>query len=377
MILNHRPHHTHSDFVNDIDPVSFTSRVNATRPQMSAASLNVCLTCLKSYKRPEHLRRHQSSHSAERRFHCESCNKTFQRSDVLKRHLTTCDPGTASELRPKKRPAWSNVTNPAVSVPVSSADLGRTAPDLSAIDPDLLQVGLGGRPFGHMAGWITGGMSSFPCSDSSDAIWQEFINFTPGTQTPCSVEPETEDRSEDLDSLSFLENFTSNSGLVSSFDCGTLDQRRQFASELAESERASDLIKSHTDPRAADAFILSFAGATESDIAGMEQCGTDAGDRYRDPLLLKSQEIINIIELAILLKSPQSPVSLVWSSSVQTLCLQFFSPENMRRYLECYWAIWHPNVNFMHKPTFDPLSSKAALVAAMSLIGGRAPAETI
>jgi len=42
---------------------------------------------------------------------------------------------------------------------------------------------------------------------------------------------------------------------------------------------------------------------------------------------------------------------------------------NLQKYLELYWAIWHPNVNFVHRPTFNPIVCKSILLASMALIG--------
>ncbi|KEF62504.1 uncharacterized protein A1O9_00477 [Exophiala aquamarina CBS 119918] len=88
-----------------------------------------------------------------------------------------------------------------------------------------------------------------------------------------------------------------------------------------------------------------------------------------DPMSLKSHEILACIKDIVLHKTGHRTVSLTWSSTVQDSCAHFFSPSNIRRYLWLYWTLWHPNVNIMHKPTFDPFSSKAYLLAAMCLIG--------
>jgi hypothetical protein len=42
---------------------------------------------------------------------------------------------------------------------------------------------------------------------------------------------------------------------------------------------------------------------------------------------------------------------------------------NLQKYLELYWAIWHPNVYFVHRPTFNPMLCKSILLASMALIG--------
>ena len=88
-----------------------------------------------------------------------------------------------------------------------------------------------------------------------------------------------------------------------------------------------------------------------------------------DPLAVVTNEITNLIKEVVMVKARSSIVTLTWSALLQNMSLQFFSPPQLRKYLALYWAIWHPNVNFVHKPTFDPLASKAILVASMALIG--------
>ncbi|KAF5236557.1 hypothetical protein FAUST_6471 [Fusarium austroamericanum] len=62
-------------------------------------------------------------------------------------------------------------------------------------------------------------------------------------------------------------------------------------------------------------------------------------------------------------------VELEWSPILEQMCIQFFSPQNLRKFLALYWHIWHPNVNFVHRPTFEPVKAKSTLVATMALIG--------
>ncbi|KAI5795785.1 hypothetical protein EDC01DRAFT_593518, partial [Geopyxis carbonaria] len=48
-------------------------------------------SCLRRFKRQEHLRRHSLTHTGERRFFCTApkCGKKFSRSDNLTQHLKT------------------------------------------------------------------------------------------------------------------------------------------------------------------------------------------------------------------------------------------------------------------------------------------------
>lgn len=130
-------------------------------------------------------------------------------------------------------------------------------------------------------------------------------------------------------SLRFLEKFTSNTGFVDSFDCGT------------ESQRASILSPT----------LLGSAGWLDNSLS------------------LKTHQILLLVKEVVTIKPRNSAVSLDWSPVLEQMCLEFFSPPNLRKYLEFYWSIWHPNVNIVHRPSFDPVQAKPAVLATMALIG--------
>ncbi|KAF8251509.1 hypothetical protein K440DRAFT_463229, partial [Wilcoxina mikolae CBS 423.85] len=46
-------------------------------------------TCDMRFKRQEHLRRHERTHTDERPFVCDVCGKRFSRTDNLKSHRKT------------------------------------------------------------------------------------------------------------------------------------------------------------------------------------------------------------------------------------------------------------------------------------------------
>jgi hypothetical protein len=333
------------------------------------ASLNVCSRCSKSYKRPEHLRRHQLSHSAERPYECTFCRSTFQRSDVLKRHLKTCDTLADDEVNSSepcsKRPALSN-PSPQQEHGLSFLEPHKYGPQLPPPgDQGAFPHDSSGPSFDNIAGWISCGLSKNDFDDPSET-WQDFLNFTSGTQTPHAA---SDDGDEDDGSLRFLANFTSKTGLVSSFDCGTLEQRWRVAFNFANSVAESSAIKPSVASGSPELSIVFEGDATTSDTNKEHSARTVVGQWLSDPLALKSHEIITSIREIVLHKSRNSCVTFSWSDTVQETCVRFFSPMNIRQYIYFYWAIWHPNVNIVHKPTFDPSSSKPELIAAMSLMG--------
>ncbi|KAI1105105.1 hypothetical protein F4804DRAFT_153290 [Jackrogersella minutella] len=55
-------------------------------PENEAQEKYQCPRCSSSFKRPEHLKRHQRSHDGHKPFMCSICLKRFFRSDILTRH---------------------------------------------------------------------------------------------------------------------------------------------------------------------------------------------------------------------------------------------------------------------------------------------------
>jgi hypothetical protein len=174
-------------------------------------------------------------------------------------------------------------------------------------------------------------------------------------------------------SLRFLDRFTSNTGLVLSFDCGTQEQRESVASQL-EVESRQEI----GQPYASNSTALGLQAVADSpplldNLSDASTIDCIPINWLCDPLSLKTHEILLLIEEVVTIKPRNSSVTLDWSSALKNACLQFFSPANLRRFLGFYWAIWHPNVNFIHRPSFDPISAKPALVAAMATIGMGTP----
>lgn len=357
-----------------------------------------CSLCFKRYKRREHLFRHISSHTSQRPYQCNSCNGAFQRADVLKRHLRTCDGGVSKAntrrracdrcVRQKKacsshQPCQSCAKRgtqcwyPTDSGSAARSNNGNTETPTRR-DPEINTQVMGQTPpaSNTMMPWAftveelqnfgTGPINTFfdPSSAQySSPDWQEFPALAPETPAIFETPPSNE---RPRQSLHFLGKFTSNTGLVSSFDCGTHEQREQLAAEL---ERH---ISSQLQHRIMSLPALSMDVPppmileTISDTSSTDEFPLDW---FNDPLSLKTHEILLLIEEVVTIKPRNSSVTLDWSPALKSACLQFFSPSNIRRFLGFYWAIWHPNVNFVHRPTFDPLAAKPTVVGAMALIG--------
>jgi hypothetical protein len=196
------------------------------------------------------------------------------------------------------------------------------------------------------------GFDAFACADLdllqySDQTWQDLFNI--GSEDPSLM---STDRNY---FFHFLDAFTSRTGFVSSFECGTLEQRLGVLYSIEEKEQLTD------------AFWT----------IDMDQCDNpDSNNSYgvssqwlNDPLALQTHQILLLIKEVVMIKPRNSCVTISWSQDIEQRCLQFFSPTSLRKYIELYWSIWSPNVNFLHRPSFHPASSKPILLASMAIIG--------
>lgn len=205
--------------------------------------------------------------------------------------------------------------------------------------------------------------SSAPLPDPTVPDWA-----IPSWQDLLSMVAETPPGLDGQHSLPFLDRFTSNTGLVQSFDCGTEEQRRQTWLKLQREDAY--------EPLQAMSSFLQLPELPFDVLAALpiENANSTMGDGLslswlNDPLSLKTHQILLLIRDIVRVKPRNSAVTLDWSPGLQQSCLQFFAPSNLRKFLGLYWAIWHPNVNFVHRPSFDIESAKPAVLATMAVIG--------
>uniref|UniRef100_A0A093VGT3 Zinc-type alcohol dehydrogenase-like protein n=1 Tax=Talaromyces marneffei PM1 TaxID=1077442 RepID=A0A093VGT3_TALMA len=153
----------------------------------------------------------------------------------------------------------------------------------------------------------------------------------------------------------FLDTFTSRTGFVSSFECGNLEQRLAVLHSIEEKDRLSDYLS--TD------IVHRFRNQESDNSYGI------SSQWLNDPLALQTHQILLLLKEVVIIKPRNSCVTISWSRDVERRCLQFFSPSSLRKYIELYWSIWSPNVNFLHRPSFSAANSKPILLASMAIIG--------
>ncbi|KAL2192657.1 hypothetical protein P885DRAFT_47133 [Corynascus similis CBS 632.67] len=382
-----------------------------------------CPVCFKTYKRREHLQRHRSSHTSERPHRCMLCGAAFQRSDVLKRHLQTCD-GDASSSSSRRRACdrcvrqkkACNSVQPCLNcekrsvechysgsaVPASSSTqhatppvgVGPCHPTLEGTIPDAqsdpgpshpapVDSTFDHVPFDDLDTLIQQTVSQFPLPHGQPLPEGWFgVNFSQPGQTaniriePFHHEPQPPRRGASSRyrgySFTFLNDFTSRTGLVSSFECATLSQRQRIVSAFRDSYPEQQLL----DLPVAVPALPAPPNGIPTDVSPLN---TDPESVHNglsswsfwlyNPIVIKLQKVVLLVKNVVLAKPNNSIIGLTWSSALEQQCLQFFSPARFSKFIELYWSVWHPNVNFLNRATFDPTSAKSILLAGMVLIG--------
>lgn len=237
----------------------------------------------------------------------------------------------------------------------------------------------------------------------------DYIDWDLSPSVLCSSENEPRDLAQaatlekKLRKLEFLTRFTSVNGFADSFECGTHSQRQQIALDPeAEADPCPGLpgaVSSHDgaslirpppenldldldfDPsllighddevherlgRLSRGLALEASPGTSEMVAKTPSSWTNWPF---DPLAIKTHEIVDRLKQATCRKSDHSIISMNWSRLMEEVCVQFFAPRNLRRFLQLFWSLWYPNCPIVHKPTFNAQGSSAVLLAAMVIIG--------
>ncbi|KAL1837773.1 hypothetical protein VTJ49DRAFT_3409 [Mycothermus thermophilus] len=364
-----------------------------------------CPACFKTYKRREHLQRHRSTHTAERPHRCALCGASFRRSDVLKRHVQTCDGASASSasrrracdrcVRQKKacnsgQPCL-NCERRAVefSVPTTLAPQNGIT-DMHAVPghPGSLHTsGFGHVPFDDFDLLIQQAVSQYPLLGGQQSMGDWFDVGLPHHGIPEAPgihefhrEPVRNPAASRYRGYTFrfLSDFTCRTGLVSSFECATLEQRQQIVAAFQQSyleQQASDYFASLTPLSMPsgdfDGHNQSLAGlpAFPGNMALPDHGLTSWSSWLDDPLVLRLQQVVWLVKNVVTVRPNNSAVTLTWSPALEQSCLNFFSPRRFAKFIELYWSVWYPNVTMLHRPTFDPATAKPILLASMALIG--------
>lgn len=191
-----------------------------------------------------------------------------------------------------------------------------------------------------------------PCLDFSALDW---LYWPQGTSDNVSV----------TESLEYLEYFTSANGMRTFLDRDTLKQRQKL---VLEAEADLDVHRLYTND---DRDESDWGAPWSLDLActDAEYLMPDTSIiSTLDPLCPVTREIIQQIQSTIASNQDKN-ITLEWDESVQHSCDLFFTPANIRRFVEYFWALWYPNCPIVHRPSFDPQTASPTLVCVMVIIG--------
>lgn len=150
--------------------------------------------------------------------------------------------------------------------------------------------------------------------------------------------------------LEYMAYFTSARGLSTFTDRPSFLRRQKMAAEAYDAK----LLHEVENSQAKSSLFNEEAS----------QLSTDS-----DALVSKSREIVDSIRSISSNRRKDDSITLEWSASVSARCSTFFSPQNIRRFLEYFWSLWYPHCPIVHKPLFHAPSAPSPLLCVMLVIG--------
>ncbi|KAF4636015.1 hypothetical protein G7Y89_g2063 [Cudoniella acicularis] len=88
-----------------------------------------------------------------------------------------------------------------------------------------------------------------------------------------------------------------------------------------------------------------------------------------DPLFGQTKAIWDSFRISRIRSSQIALQSVNDPDRADERCLQFFCPENLRRFTRLFWDEWYPHCPIIHKPTFNVYSAPVTLLVPMAVIG--------
>jgi hypothetical protein len=182
----------------------------------------------------------------------------------------------------------------------------------------------------------------------------------------------------------FLLNFTTTAGLRTVFNYP--HPRRENSTPANPSAQADALITTpewdalprgsgstrmqhETDDRLQDG-LQSYSLLVESQNSNSSNLGVENVVRWLDdPLFVRTQELWKLFRPHL---SPLFNRSATLGGKCERFdgqCLNFLSPPKMKRLVELFFNQWYPHCPILHKPTFNPATVPALLLAPVILMG--------
>ncbi|KAL2839346.1 hypothetical protein BJY01DRAFT_237136 [Aspergillus pseudoustus] len=351
-------------------------------------SHHLCPQCHASFRRLEHLERHLLCHRGDRPFCCTFCTQSFKRSDVLQRHWRTCKPriDTGAEIpqllvapRPKRRRACDRCVRLKKGCTQSSPCEACHTRNYECTYRYADRTKDGAHIVLNSTSAFTTGSEAYSAPSDTlsplmDSDYAFNFRFSPAPLDPTTgLEIPTSSRFI-FGKFRFLDRFTSVTGFVSSFECMREYEVRELATVVTEMV----LTDKHEDiPISLDFLPLSLPHTEPiGPYRGADSSESSSREWLSDPLAAVTNKLVCGLKEVATKPSPGSSINLTWSSFIENVCIEFFSPPNVRRYLVYFWSFWYPNCPIIHKPSFDVYNTPYTLLLSMALIGSSfAPEE--
>ncbi|KAI0850816.1 hypothetical protein F5Y00DRAFT_232137 [Daldinia vernicosa] len=306
-------------------------------PELNAAKTFKCNTCLTTFRRHEHLKRHAATaHTADRSFACEFCTAKFKRGDALRRHYKSCslrvqrgvDMPPAIQAGRRKRACESCTTlkracdlrmpclecaerrkqciyrrgSPVVEARAGSEVLTSAAEQLN-IGTEFIDLPFFGIDYGH-----SGGM---PYVGDLTTLMPAAEHPPQGIQRPIR--------------LQFLLNFTRTTGVNSSYNYKRPSMQPQS-------------------------------------LVGVFSYGT--------VYISKGAGICRLLESATRTTGTGTahPANINFSQ-ITSAANNLFSIEEMPKLLAIFWERWYPHCPIVHRSSFNLAFAHPLLITAMILLG--------
>lgn len=292
-------------------------------------------------------------------------------------------------------------------------------------DPAVGDSSQGGKPVGYSVG--ASAQQQHRPEDETITTYRSSIPDTSHSVGPMSASNTVTSGSFQIEhpemgsTLGFLAHVTSTSGITSTFECGTDEQRWQIlhdeenieyrasrnirtssTSTTARSGRSyssgnifapagqneqqywlygnEPTVSSHlAAPGMASSQSFTRAFSTSSSESGVGFPGLEPSSSFGatgpsrpqeswQNLHLACHKIVARMRQAVSTANRSSVIEYSWSPEVERECTTFFSTANCRKFLRLFFAAWAPNAPIIHKPTFEPSQALESLVAVMVLL---------
>lgn len=135
-------------------------------------------------------------------------------------------------------------------------------------------------------------------------------------------------------------------------------------------DRPSFLRRQKMAAEAYDAKLLRGEGHAQSARPSHDRgLSEKLDDETTDELASKSREIVDNLWSISCNGRKDDSVTMEWSLAVSERCSAYFSPQNIRRFLEYFWSLWYPHCPIVHKTLFHAPSASSPLLCVMVIIG--------